>query len=240
VEPTEQAKKTNAKVSASQRVEQYIKQAVLQGALKPRERLIEEDIARRLGCSRGPVREGLLRLERDGLIVSIPRRGTFVRDMSPEIVEVIFRMRAKLEGLAVYYMRKSMSPEVEAELRERLDEMKAAADRDDSEAFLTADMVLHRTIWKLSGREPLFRTLNSLMNPFLHMVARVYSPQMPMADRLALHEHYVEMILSTPIKRIEREVEGHFSRLFLTLQFDSNPTLGAQSGDWWLNDLAHS
>jgi DNA-binding GntR family transcriptional regulator len=229
----------SAKLSASQKVEQYIKGAVLQGSLKPRERIIEEDIARRLGCSRGPVREGLLRLQRDGLIVNIPRRGTFVRDISPEIVEVIFRMRAKLEGLAVYYMRKSMRPEYEEELRKRLLELKAASDSSDSEAFLNADMGLHRAIWKLSGREPLFRTLNSLMNPFLYMVARVYSPQMPMTDRLKLHEQYIEMILSTPIKKIEREVEGHFSHLFLTLQFDSNPGFGTQNGDWWLNDLVH-
>jgi hypothetical protein len=60
-----------------------------------------------------------------------------------------------------------------------------------------------------------------------------------MTDRLKLHEQYIEMILSTPIKKIEREVEGHFSHLFLTLQFDSNPGFGAQNGDWWLNDLVH-
>ena len=97
------------KVSASQKVEQYIKKAIYSGALKPRERVIEEEIARRLNCSRGPVREALLRLERDGLIVTIPRRGTFIRDISTDSIDVVFRSRGKLEGLCVRYLRENLS-----------------------------------------------------------------------------------------------------------------------------------
>ena len=65
------------KISASQKVEDYIKQSVYRGQLKPRERIIEDDLARQLGVSRGTVRESLLRLERDGLIVTTSARNLY-------------------------------------------------------------------------------------------------------------------------------------------------------------------
>src|SRR3984893_12675991 len=145
------------KLSASQRVEVHIKKAIYAGNLKPRERIIEEDIAGRLKCSRGPVREALLRLERDGLVVTIPRRGTFIHDISSESIDVVFRIRGKLEGLCVRYMRERMHPKNESTLQEMLRRMKAAAAKSDGEQFLQADMKLHQTIWKLSRREQLYQ-----------------------------------------------------------------------------------
>ncbi len=201
------------KTSASQKVEQYIKKAIYTGALKPRERLIEEELARRLNCSRGPVRESLRRLERDGLIVNVPRRGTFIRDISAESIDVVFRIRGKLEGLCVRYMREHLAKQDEEALQDCLKRMKAAAANADNEQFLQADMRLHQTIWKLSRREQLYRTLNSVMNPFIFMVARAYSSQTPIAERCRDHQNYVEMILTAPVSRVEFKVEQYFERL---------------------------
>src|SRR5438105_5627563 len=144
------------KLSASQRVELHIKKAIYAGQLRPRERIIEEDIAGRLKCSRGPVREALLRLERDGLVVTIPRRGTFIHDISAESIDVVFRIRGKLEGLCVRYMREQLTRQDEEALRECLKKMKAATAAADNEQFLQADMRLHQTIWKRSKREQLY------------------------------------------------------------------------------------
>src|ERR1700736_4006540 len=96
-------------ISASKRVEAHLRNAIHAGKLRPRQRIIEEDLARELGVSRGPVREALLRLERDGLVVTTSRRGTFIRDISINEIGTIFRMRAKLEGLCVRAMRENPS-----------------------------------------------------------------------------------------------------------------------------------
>jgi DNA-binding GntR family transcriptional regulator len=208
---------SKTRLSPSVRVEQHIRQAIFSGALKPRERVIEEDLAKQLQCSRGPVREALLRLERDGLIVTVPRRGTFIRDISPDSIEVIFSMRAKLEGLCVRYLRQDLTGESETALQQALSRMKAAASKGDEERFLQADMELHRTIWRLSRREPLSRTLTTIMNPFIFMVARAFSSQMPLKHRYLNHEEYVEMILTAPISRVERQVEDYFRKLFESL-----------------------
>jgi DNA-binding GntR family transcriptional regulator len=226
------------KLSASQRVERHIKKAIYAGELRPRERIIEEDIAARLQCSRGPVREALLRLERDGLVVTIPRRGTFIHDISAESIDVVFRIRGKLEGLCVRYMREEMGPREERILRERLNKMKEAGLNEDDEQFLQSDMKLHQTIWKLAGREQLYRTLNSVMNPFIFMMARAFSSRMPIMERYAGHERYVEMILSSPLSRVERQVEQYFQELHDRLFQQNGPLFLASNSRPWVPEEA--
>ncbi len=227
--------------STSQKVEAFIRQAIYEGRLKPRERIIEDDIARYMGCSRGPVREAVLRLERDGMIVITPRRGTFIRDISPDEVNVVFSIRGKLEGLCARYMRESMTGEMEAALLKCLAAMKAAADAADDEAFLQADMRLHRTIWKLSGKRQLYRTLNFTMNPLFFIVARTYSNQLhSVADAYLNHEAYVQTVLQAPVSRVEREVEKYFTNLYKRihtriLRHSETPFRGSQP-EWDLED----
>ena len=206
--------KKSTTTSATERVEQHIRQSIYSGSLKPRERLIEEDLAKNLKCSRGPVREALLRLERDGLIVTVPRRGTFIRDISADSIEVIFSIRSKLEGLCVRYLRQDFTEKTEQALRKALKTMRSAAAAHDEEAFLRADMDLHHTIWKLANRDPLYRTLNTIMNPFLFMVARAFSTRMPLRQRYRNHEAYVETILNTPLEEVEAAVEAYFRNLY--------------------------
>ena len=204
--------------STSQRVEAFIRNAIYQGRLKPRERLIEDDIAQQLGCSQGPVREAVLRLERDGMIRITPRRGTFIRDISPEEIEVVFSIRGKLEGLCVRYMREDFTAEKKALLMKALSAMKAACSAKDDERFLQTDMRLHRTIWKLSGKQQLYRTLNFVMNPLFFMIARAYSTKLnPVDEAYRNHELYLKTILEVPIARVEREVERYFSNLYKDL-----------------------
>ncbi|MFN0164868.1 MAG: GntR family transcriptional regulator [Bryobacteraceae bacterium] len=214
--------KRKVRTSASERVERYVKQAILDGQLKPRERIIEDDLALQLRCSRGPVREAVLRLERDGLIVITPRRGTFVRDVSPKEVEVVFSIRAKLEALSVRYMRGHLSRPIRQALENCLQKLKAAAEAEDNEAFIYADMELHQTIWKASQREVLSRTLNTVMNPFIFMIARAYSGQTPIQERYRRHEEYVAMVLDGPLHTIEQKVEEHFRSLFENLRLMSH------------------
>jgi DNA-binding GntR family transcriptional regulator len=232
--PTMAKTDKDRKLSASQRVELHIKKAIYAGSLKPRERIIEEDIASRLKCSRGPVREALLRLERDGLVVTIPRRGTFIHDISSESIDVVFRIRGKLEGLCVRYMREQPRPKDESTLRELLRRMKAAAVKGDDEQFLQGDMKLHQTIWKLSRREQLYRTLNSVMNPFIFMVARAFSSSIPIMDRYVGHERYVEMVLTAPVTRVERQVEQYFQQLHDNLFGHNAPLLFAPNEKSWM------
>jgi len=213
------AAKKDRGLSAGERVEAHLRKAIYAGTLRPRQRIIEEDLARELEVSRGPVREALLRLERDGLVVTTSRRGTFIRDISPAEIGVVFRMRAKLEGLCARYMREDASVSPATVLEPVLKRLKAAAEKNSEERFFHADMELHRTIWKASNQPLLYGTLNLVMNPYIFMIARAYSSQVPMGRRFEHHERYVKMLTRTPIARIEEEVERYFSEVY-TQTFD--------------------
>lgn len=80
-------------------VYEQLRQAIVDGSIRPNERLIESDLAERLGVSRTPVRETMLRLAGDGLIVT-QRRGWVVREHSPEEIREVYEVRAALEGFA--------------------------------------------------------------------------------------------------------------------------------------------
>ena len=230
----DKSSKRTSKLSASQKVDDYIKQAVYRGQLQPRERIIEDELARRLGVSRGTVRESLLRLERDGLIVTTSRRGTFIRDLSYEETKVVFNMRGKLEGLCVRYMREAMKPETEAVLKKALRKMEEAAIANDDELFYYADMEIHHTIWRLSDQPLLIRTLNSVMNPFIFMIARSRSFRIPMAEKFENHKQYVDMILKLPLGRVEGEVERYFDKLYRNFVVSVFPGDQPTEGiSWW-------
>jgi DNA-binding GntR family transcriptional regulator len=224
-------------ISASKRVEAHLRHSIHAGKLRPRQRIIEEDLAQELKVSRGPVREALLRLERDGLVVTTSRRGTFIRDISLAEIDVIFRMRAKLEGLCVRYMREAHSNDSEALLGRTLKKLKAAAAKNNEEQFFNADMELHRTIWKAANQPLLYRTLNLLMNPYIFIIARAYSSRLPLALRRENHEQYVRMVLKTPLDKIEIEVERYFSGLY-SRTFEQSMAFPGFAADHWTNDFA--
>jgi DNA-binding GntR family transcriptional regulator len=131
-----------------------------------------------------------------------------------EEVRLVFKMRAKLEGLAVWYMRQRMTPEDEATLRKSLQKMKSAAAKGDDEDFFYADMGLHQTIWELSGEARLFRVLSRVMSPVIFQIARSHSSKWPIAHRYENHRAYCEMILTTPLSRVDRAVERYFDKLY--------------------------
>lgn len=236
--PKAHSLKPDRGVSASKRVEAYLRKAINAGKLRPRQRIIEEDIARELEVSRGPVREALLRLERDGLVVTTLRRGTFIRDISLAEIGLIFRMRGKLEALCARYMRENSSIHAADLLNQALKKMKTAAGKNSEEQFFHADMELHRTIWKAANQPFLYRTLNLIMNPYIFIIARAYSSRIPLTSRKESHEQYVRIVLKTPLDKVEDEVERYFQGLY-SRTFEQSPPFPGFAPDHWMEDSSH-
>jgi DNA-binding GntR family transcriptional regulator len=232
---TSRATKPERGITATKRVETHLRKAIHSGKLRPSQRIIEDDLAKELEVSRGPVREALLRLERDGLVVTTSRRGTFIRDISLAEIAVIFRMRAKLESLCARYMRENSAIDPADVLNRALKKLKAAAAHKNEERFFEADMELHRTIWKAANQPFLYRTLNLVVNPYIFIIARTYSSRIPLENRSENHEQYVRMILKTPLDKIESEVELYFAKLY-DRTFERNSTFAAFSGHEWSGD----
>jgi DNA-binding GntR family transcriptional regulator len=123
-----------------------LRQAVVSGALGPGQRVNEAEIARQMQISRAPIREAIRQLEQEGLLESVPRRGTFVVALSRDDIEEVYTLRADLEARAVRRAITRLSADDLATLDSLLETMVSSAATGDIAQLLEADIEFHRTI----------------------------------------------------------------------------------------------
>lgn len=128
-----------------------MRQALVSGALQPGQRINEAEIARQMQISRAPIREAIRQLEQEGLLKSVPRRGTFVMTLSQDDVEEIYTLRSDIESRAVRCALPRLTPEDLATLGVLVDTMESAADAGNVAQLLDADLQFHRIIIQATG-----------------------------------------------------------------------------------------
>ena len=94
-------------IAASDEIAELLRDAIISGELKPRERLIEMDLSARYNVSRTPIREAIRNLEAAGLVKLIPYKGAIVADVDVAEIQSIYEVRATLEGMATSVARTS-------------------------------------------------------------------------------------------------------------------------------------
>jgi len=151
-----------------------LRQAIHNGVLKPGEVLRQEELARKLGVSRAPLREALPRLEADGMIILRPRRGYSVVELDLEEIEDIFDMRATVEEKAVRAATARRQPEDVRKVRSILQDMQSIkpANEADRRRWLDLNFQFHNALADASGRKHLSRmvfNLRSLVEPYIRV-----------------------------------------------------------------------
>jgi DNA-binding GntR family transcriptional regulator len=147
-----------------------LRAAILGGHFGPGERLREEVLARSMGVSRGPVREALARLEREGLVVIRHNRGAFVGRLSREDLDEVHTLRVVLERLAVQRAAQLGDAALFAEMQAVVDEMAARADRGITEQEAAElDVRFHDLIYRGSAHRRLQECWANL-RPQIHIV----------------------------------------------------------------------
>jgi len=139
-----------------------IQQAIIAGKFKPGERLNESRLARQYKVSRIPVREALLQLQEQGLVMNSPRRGMFVTLLSEEECAKINSLRIVLEAEALKLCRARLTAAYEKDLRAlvlKMERWKSGSQMDAA----ALDLEFHRAIWAYSGNGYLEKILNSLV-----------------------------------------------------------------------------
>jgi len=132
--------------------------AIVTGQLTPGERLIQEKLAEDLDISRTPVREALLRLEQEGVVLHSGRRGFIVRDISEQEIRDLYQAREAIEG---YAARVAATAKTDEDLR-RIDEILETAEFETLEAAFRANESLHRAIVEATGNRYLVELFNSV------------------------------------------------------------------------------
>src|SRR4051794_41197150 len=125
--------------------------AIVAGELSPGERLIEEELAEQLGLSRGAVREAILRLGHEGLVVRERNRGARVRRFTVDEAVEILEARAALESLAAGYAALRRTDDEARELESLVDEMERLQAAGELLAMSERNAVMHRRILEISG-----------------------------------------------------------------------------------------
>jgi DNA-binding GntR family transcriptional regulator len=144
------------------RVADALREAILAGQLRPGNRLSVPEVARRMGCSRTPVKEALLILERDGLVASRPRFGAEVLRGSESDLADLLDVREALDGMVARLAATRMTPTDKLALGQLIDEHDKALEASDIDRHVALDLAFHRQLREGSGNARLIRALLAL------------------------------------------------------------------------------
>lgn len=145
-----------------QRIARLLTGAIIDGRLRPGERISEAATARDLGVSRAPVREAARLLESTGLVNSHPRRGFFVRTIRAEDIDDLYELRICIETQAAARLAGCLTSEGAARLRAQLERMRASAEKDALAQQIEEDLRFHRLICELAGNARLMAIFDQI------------------------------------------------------------------------------
>lgn len=139
-----------------------LREAILKGELKPGERLMELQLAAKLGVSRTPIREAIRMLEQEGLAVTIPRKGAEVAKMTEKDMKDVLQVREALDELAATIACEQISQEELEELRRTMREFEEYLKTKDVKKIAEADVLFHDIIYRATGNPKLVNMVNNL------------------------------------------------------------------------------
>ena len=190
-----------------------LRQAILQGRLRSGAHLVETSIAEQMQTSRGPVRDALLLLERDGLVAKLPNRGTRVLDFSERTLREAATLRAALEEFAVTLLAPRLTSDEIGRLDALVCRMEAAARRRAARDFNEADFQFHNAIFETCGHQTLhevWRGMQRRIRAFMASSNWVSGNLAAVAER---HRAILRALASRKLSSARRALRAHFAHL---------------------------
>lgn len=145
-----------------ERARDRLERLIVAGVYQPGEHLVETDLAKRLGVSRGPVREALYMLEIQGWVDLRPRQGAFVHSPTLEEIDHFFEVRILLESQVAVLVAGNTSLEDLQHLRGLIESARKAIERQDEEGVIAANATFHGYVHRLSGNPVLVELVETL------------------------------------------------------------------------------
>ena len=201
-----------------------LKGEIAKGALAPGERLLEADLARRYRLSQAPVREALRRLSHEGLVLQLPRRGTFVATISEEDARRSYALRAMLEQVAAAEFCRHAGPDAPAELAEIVERMEAAAADDDLHRVIDLDIRFHQQVWEATGHPLLPRIwpmIEASLRGFTTISNRVYWGNL--VDVARTHRPLLDCLRDRDEATAAQRFHDHVTDVWRRVEANSSP-----------------
>ena len=196
-------------VNLAGKVYENIRDKILGENLPPDTRLISDQLAKEMGVSRTPVKEALLRLEKEGFVVSVPRRGMYVKKFSSAEIKEIYEIREVLEGLAVRMAAVSPDPELLEKMRQACENYKLGIEQKDTDLCIESDLLFHRLLIKTSGSKRLIDMLESFHAQSISIAKREVSYWIYAPTYLDEHRSVINLISQGKGRSAEKKIREH-------------------------------
>lgn len=190
-----------------------LRQAILTGELKPGERLMEIHLANRLGVSRTPIREAIRKLELEGLVIMIPRRGAEVAQITEKSMNDVLEVRRSMDALCIELACERISDAELEELKKACDQFEQAVKTGDIKVIAQADVALHDIIVKATGNMRLVQLINNLSE-------QMYRYRFEYIKDSSQHERLVEehRLIYDSIVRKDKETASQIAKIHIDNQ----------------------
>lgn len=186
-----------------------IRELIMTGAVAPGERLVETDLSERFGTSRGPVRDAFKELEQSGLVISVPRRGTFVATLTATDIHEIYTLRLALEKLAISTTATIATDHDIAAMRAAVERLTEAQRTSDRRAGAEADIAIHRLIVRTAGHERLTEAWERLADQTLLLMAELMDLLLDVQHAAGDHDALVNAISGHDVAGAEAALTDH-------------------------------
>ena len=205
-------------ISLREIVTNEIRNAILKGELKSGSRLKEIDIAEQMGVSRGPVREAIRQLEREGLLITYPYRETVVADIEvDEVKDILIPIRLHLEQFVIKRYIEQMDPPFFEKLQQVVHQMSSCFEENQLDQLIELDVQFHEMIINRATERTVLMTWKSILNQTrLHFIKNVnyYTNNQIVKDHQILLDKLMTKDLDSILLELQRHLEGEESFLF--------------------------
>jgi DNA-binding GntR family transcriptional regulator len=175
------------KIDGVAEIVDFVKQNIIFGRMRPRERLIEEELTVRFGASRHVARAAMVELEQMGIVTRRPNKGAVVRDFSVDEIEQIYNVRGFLQAEAIRLIKMPLSTVFLSELQKIHDQYCAAYDRQELQEVCKINNKFHHRIWMECGNDVLVSLIDRIWTESLGI--RCYGIGDPNLLSIARDEH---------------------------------------------------
>lgn len=204
-------------------IAEKLRKAIGHGELKAGQQLGEAELARELGVSRGPLREGMQRLTQEGLLVSIRNRGLFVIEMTPENVRDMYVARTAVERAAAAQIFLYDPVDAGDQLLRTSEQMAKAAERQGTAAVSEADIEFHKLLVSLAQSPRLSRIHNTLLTETRMCIHALEETYRFSDERVAEHRGIAEAFKGANLGLADQRLVAHMEDAVVRLSDGSEP-----------------
>ena len=189
-----------------------LRDAIRKGVLKPGERLMEIQLAEELGVSRTPVREAIRKLELEGYVIMMPRRGTYVANLSIRDVNEVFEIRTSLDSLASGLAAERITDEELERLQRLLVLIGGYIETNNMDKIVETDTEFHDLLYQASRNTRLVGIIFNLREQLTRFRATSMSFPGRLKATLEEHRRIVEAIAQGDVKEAQLAAEDHMEK----------------------------